>query len=39
MPDPEPSSMFDHVYVEEHPLIEAERAQFAAYSASFGGGH
>jgi pyruvate dehydrogenase E1 component alpha subunit len=39
MPDPEPGSMFDHVYVEEHSLVEAERAQFAAYSASFEGGH
>jgi 2-oxoisovalerate dehydrogenase E1 component alpha subunit len=37
MPDPEPGSMFDHIYVEEHPLIEAERAGFAAYSASFEG--
>ena len=39
MPDPEPGSLFDHIYVEEHPLIEAERAGFAAYSASFEGGH
>jgi 2-oxoisovalerate dehydrogenase E1 component alpha subunit len=39
MPDPEPSSLFDHIYVEEHPLIEAERAEFAAYTASFEGGH
>jgi 2-oxoisovalerate dehydrogenase E1 component alpha subunit len=39
MPDPEPSSMFDHVYVDEHPLIEAERAGFAAYAASFEGDH
>jgi 2-oxoisovalerate dehydrogenase E1 component alpha subunit len=39
MPDPEPLSMFDHIYVEEHPLIEAERAEFAAYHASFEGGH
>jgi pyruvate dehydrogenase E1 component alpha subunit len=39
MPDPEPQSMFDHIYVEEHPLIEAERAGFAAYSASFEGDH
>jgi 2-oxoisovalerate dehydrogenase E1 component alpha subunit len=35
MPDPEPLSMFDHVYVEEHPLVQTERAEFAAYSASF----
>jgi 2-oxoisovalerate dehydrogenase E1 component alpha subunit len=39
MPDPEPGSMFDHIYVEEHPLIEAERARFASYTASFEGGH
>ena len=39
MPDPEPSSMFDHIYVEEHPLVEAERAEFAAYTASFEGDH
>jgi len=39
MPDPAPSSMFDHIYVEEHALVEAERAEFAAYSASFEGGH
>jgi 2-oxoisovalerate dehydrogenase E1 component alpha subunit len=39
MPDPEPASMFDHIYVEEHQLIEAERAGFAAYSASFEGSH
>ena len=39
MPDPEPLSMFDHIYVEEHPLVEAERAGFAAYSESFEGGH
>jgi 2-oxoisovalerate dehydrogenase E1 component alpha subunit len=39
MPDPEPMSMFDNVYVDEHPLIEAERAGFAAYAASFEGDH
>jgi 2-oxoisovalerate dehydrogenase E1 component alpha subunit len=39
MPDPKPSSLFDHIYVEEHPLVEAERAEFAAYAASFEGGH
>jgi len=39
MSDPEPVSMFDNVYVEEHPLIEAERAEFAAYTASFEGEH
>jgi pyruvate dehydrogenase E1 component alpha subunit len=39
MPDPAPLSMFDHIYVEEHLLVEAEREQFAAYSASFEGEH
>ena len=29
MPDPEPLSIFDHVYAERHPLVEEERAQFA----------
>ena len=35
MPDPEPLSIFDHVYAEPHPLIDEERAQFAAYLDSF----
>jgi 2-oxoisovalerate dehydrogenase E1 component alpha subunit len=39
MPDPESLSMFDHIYVDEHPLIDAERAGFAAYTASFEGEH
>jgi len=39
MPDPELMSMFDNIYVEDHPLIEAERAGFAAYTASFEGEH
>ncbi len=39
MPDPAPESMFDHIYVEEHPLVEAERRQFVAYQASFDGSH
>ena len=39
MPDPTGESMFDHVYVEPHPLIAAEREQFVAYQASFDGGH
>jgi pyruvate dehydrogenase E1 component alpha subunit len=30
--------MFDHVYADPHPLVEAERAEFAAYHASFAGG-
>ena len=28
-------SMFDHVYAEAHPLVEAERAWFTKYEASF----
>jgi pyruvate dehydrogenase E1 component alpha subunit len=39
MPDPEPMSMFDNIYVDDHPLIDAERAGFAAYTASFEGEH
>jgi len=33
--DPEPSAIFDHVYSEPHPLVDAERAWLAAYEASF----
>ena len=36
---PPPESMFDHVYVEEHPLVEAERREFVEYHAGFEGGH
>ena len=44
LPDPEPLSMFDHVYVDEHSLVEQERAEFAEYLESFAdagheGGH
>jgi 2-oxoisovalerate dehydrogenase E1 component alpha subunit len=42
MPDPQPLSLFDHVYVEPHPLVDAERDEFAGYLASFEdaeGGH
>jgi pyruvate dehydrogenase E1 component alpha subunit len=35
MPDPDPRSMFEHVYVDDHPLVEAERREFAAYQQSF----
>jgi len=35
MPDPDPMSMFDHVYADGNPLVDEERAQFAAYQASF----
>jgi pyruvate dehydrogenase E1 component alpha subunit len=35
MPDPAPTSMFDHVYAEQTPLVAEQRAEFAAYQASF----
>jgi 2-oxoisovalerate dehydrogenase E1 component subunit alpha len=35
MPDPKPLQMFENVFAEPHPLLEAERAQFAAYLSSF----
>ena len=37
MPDPEPLAMFDHIYVDPHPLVEQERAEFAAYLSRFEG--
>jgi 2-oxoisovalerate dehydrogenase E1 component alpha subunit len=37
MPDPDPLSVFDHVYAERHPLIEEEREQFRAYLETFEG--
>jgi pyruvate dehydrogenase E1 component alpha subunit len=35
MPDPDPVSMFDHVYADPHTLVDRERAEFEAYHASF----
>ena len=35
LPDPEPLSIFDHVYVDPHSLIAEEREQYAAYLATF----
>ncbi len=35
MPDPPPAQIFEHVYAEPHPLVEAEREQFMAYLSSF----
>ncbi|MGW2180993.1 pyruvate dehydrogenase (acetyl-transferring) E1 component subunit alpha [Streptomyces sp. NPDC001732] len=35
MPDPDPMAVFDHVYADGNPLVDEERAQFAAYQASF----
>ncbi|SOD94625.1 pyruvate dehydrogenase (acetyl-transferring) E1 component subunit alpha [Blastococcus haudaquaticus] len=38
MPDPAPSSMFEHVYAEQTPPLAAQQAEFEAYHASFEGG-
>ncbi len=35
MPDPDPLAIFEHVYADGHALVDEERAQFAAYQASF----
>ncbi len=35
MPDPEPDSMFEHVYVDQTPLVEQQRREFAEYLAGF----
>lgn len=35
--DPPPSALFDHVYVEAHPLIDAEREEHRAYLGSMEG--
>ena len=35
LPDPQIDSIFEHVYADPHPLVEAERAETAAYHASF----
>ncbi|MEI2764965.1 MAG: pyruvate dehydrogenase (acetyl-transferring) E1 component subunit alpha [Dermatophilaceae bacterium] len=35
LPDPPGEAMFEHVYAEPHPLLQAERAEFAAYQAGF----
>jgi pyruvate dehydrogenase E1 component alpha subunit len=37
MPDPQPLKLFDHVYAEGSPLLDAEREQFERYLASFEG--
>ncbi|CAG7581834.1 pyruvate dehydrogenase (acetyl-transferring) E1 component subunit alpha [Rhodococcus opacus] len=36
-PDPQPLDLFEHVYSTDHPLIEEEREQYAAYLAGFAG--
>lgn len=38
MPDPDHMAIFDHVYADGHALVDEERAQFAAYEASFADG-
>lgn len=35
MSAPDPISMFDHVYAEQHATVSAQRAQFASYQATF----
>ncbi|MFC7244807.1 pyruvate dehydrogenase (acetyl-transferring) E1 component subunit alpha [Catellatospora aurea] len=39
MPDPDPATMFDHVYPNGSPLIDKQRAEFETYHASFEGSH
>jgi 2-oxoisovalerate dehydrogenase E1 component alpha subunit len=39
MPDPDPVSIFDHVYAEQTPHLAQQREQFAEYLAGFEGGH
>ena len=40
LPEPKPSAIFDHVYPNGSPLLDAERAEFLAYQESFeGSGH
>lgn len=31
LPDPDPMQLFEHVYTQDHPLIDEEREQFAHY--------
>ena len=37
LPDPPPGAMFEHVYAEPHPDVEASRAAHAAHLATLGG--
>jgi 2-oxoisovalerate dehydrogenase E1 component alpha subunit len=37
LPDPEPMSAFDNVYVDEHPVLDRQREHYRAYLASFDG--
>jgi 2-oxoisovalerate dehydrogenase E1 component alpha subunit len=38
MPDPDTMAIFENVYADGHALVDEERAQFAAYQASFADG-
>jgi pyruvate dehydrogenase E1 component alpha subunit len=38
MPDPDPLTMFDHVYPNGSSLVDEDRARFAEYLSSFAGG-
>ncbi|NYV75163.1 pyruvate dehydrogenase (acetyl-transferring) E1 component subunit alpha [Streptomyces sp. UH6] len=38
MPEPDKFAMFEHTYADGHALVDEERAQFAAYQASFSEG-
>jgi pyruvate dehydrogenase E1 component alpha subunit len=35
MPDPRPAQLFENIYAEPHPLVDAEREQYLAYLSSF----
>ena len=35
LPEPDPVRMFEHVYSQDHPLVEQERDWFARYRDSF----
>jgi pyruvate dehydrogenase E1 component alpha subunit len=39
MPDPDPMAIFENAYADGHALVDEERAQFAAYQASFAEGN
>ena len=39
MPDPPPSRIFDNVYAEPNPVLDAERDELLTYLAGFGGEH
>ncbi len=35
LPNPEPAALFEHVYADPHPLVEAERDAYLAYLAEY----